>query len=96
MGSESNNKKVYITLLALFTIIMLFLTLFGDKGLWELKKLKNNNDGILENIEAVKEDNKRLSVEIERLKTDQRYIEEIARKEYGMVKDGEIIYLFQN
>ncbi len=32
--------------------------------------------------------------EVRRLQNEKRYIEEIARKELGMVKEGEIIYQF--
>ena len=32
--------------------------------------------------------------EVRRLQHEKRYIEEIARKELGMVKEGEIIYQF--
>jgi len=35
-----------------------------------------------------------LKEEVKRLEKDKRYIEEIARKELGMVKEGEIIYQF--
>jgi cell division protein FtsB len=31
---------------------------------------------------------------VRRLQNEKRYIEEIARKELGMVKEGEIIYQF--
>jgi cell division protein FtsB/cell division protein DivIC len=35
-----------------------------------------------------------LKEEVRRLQNEKRYIEEIARKELGMVKEGEIIYQF--
>ncbi|MFC1855433.1 septum formation initiator family protein [Thermodesulfobacteriota bacterium] len=35
-------------------------------------------------------------IEIDKLKTSTKYIEELARKEFGMVKDGEVVFLFQN
>lgn len=40
------------------------------------------------------EENQRLKEEVRRLQYEKRYIEEIARKELGMVKEGEIIYQF--
>ena len=42
----------------------------------------------------MEEENQRLREEVRRLQHEKRYIEEIARKELGMVKEGEIIYLF--
>lgn len=40
------------------------------------------------------EENQKLKEEVRRLQHEKRYIEEIARKELGMVKEGEIIYQF--
>ena len=42
----------------------------------------------------LEEENQKLKEEVKRLQSDKRYIEEIARKELGMVKEGEIIYQF--
>ena len=42
----------------------------------------------------LEEENQKLKEEVKRLQNDKRYIEEVARKELGMVKEGEIIYQF--
>ena len=42
----------------------------------------------------MEEENRRLKEEVRRLQHEKRYIEEIARKELEMVKEGEIIYQF--
>ena len=42
----------------------------------------------------IEEENRKLKEEVRRLQHEKRYIEEIARKELGMVKEGEIIYQF--
>ena len=42
------------------------------------------------------EENRKLREEVRRLQHEKRYIEEIARKELGMVKEGEIIYQFDS
>jgi cell division protein FtsB len=42
----------------------------------------------------MEEENRHLREEVRRLQHEKRYIEEIARKELGMVKEGEIIYQF--
>jgi cell division protein FtsB/cell division protein DivIC len=42
----------------------------------------------------MEEENRKLKEEVRRLQTERKYIEEIARKELGMVKEGEIIYQF--
>lgn len=95
MGTDLKSPKIKFILLAVFVVFMLFSTMFGEQGLLELRKLTNKQKGTLANISSIREENARLLVEIEKLKTNKRYIEHLARKEYGMVKDGEIVFLFQ-
>ena len=38
--------------------------------------------------------NRELAAEIERLRTDDTYLEELARKKYGLLKDNETVYEF--
>jgi len=39
--------------------------------------------------------NKALQEEINRLENDPAYLEEKARKEYGMLKENEVLYIFK-
>jgi len=52
----------------------------------------------LKEIERVnmelRRENERLRVEIDNLRTNKKYIEELARRELGLVKKGEIVYQF--
>ena len=41
---------------------------------------------------ALEEENENLKMDISKLKNDPLYIEQIARKELGMIRQGEIIY----
>lgn len=88
-------RKRPVLLLFLFLLLLFgFFTFFGDKGIFHLLKLKKELARIKETNLKIEEENQRLREEIRRLKQDKRYIEEIARKELGMVKEGEILYLF--
>ena len=44
--------------------------------------------------EALQKQNQKLSVEIKRLQQDEKYIEETARKKYGLLKKNEMVYEF--
>jgi len=96
MGKEPKNIKFYFTLLSIFSVFMLFLTVFGDPGILELRKLTKRHEGVLANVSAIRNENKSLLLEVDKLKTSKHYIEKLARKEFGMVKDGEIVFLFQD
>jgi cell division protein FtsB len=54
----------------------------------EVEKLQAEN----QRLEA---ENKALQEEINRLRDDPAFLEEKARKEYGMLKENEVLYIFK-
>jgi len=88
------SKKHLFLLLLCFVLIFGFFTFFGDKGILHLIRLQKELTKIKEANMKMEEENKRLKEEVRRLQHEKRYIEEIARKELGLVKEGEIIYQF--
>jgi len=90
---EMRKKRILLFILFLFLILGLF-TFFGDKGILHLLRLQKELNRIKEMNIKMEEENQRLREEVRRLQHEKRYIEEIARKELGMVKEGEIIYQF--
>jgi cell division protein FtsB len=88
-------KRLFLVILVLFLILGLF-TFFGDKGILHLGRLQKDLARIKETNNKMEEENRRLQEEVRRLQNEKRYIEEIARKELGMVKEGEIIYQFDS
>jgi cell division protein FtsB/cell division protein DivIC len=86
-------RRIFI-LIILFLLIFGSLTFFGEKGIFNLLRLRKEVARIKEKNSQLEGENQRLKEEIKRLQSDKRYIEEIARKELGMVKEGEIIYQF--
>jgi cell division protein FtsL len=88
-------KKKHILLLILIVLLILgIFTFFGEKGIFHLIGLQKELSRIKGINLKLDEENQNLREEINRLKNDKRYIEEIARKELGMVKENEIIYQF--
>ena len=90
-------KKKRLLLLILIPLLILgILTFFGEKGILHLFRLQKEVTRIKEINMKLEEENQKLKEEVKRLQSDKRYIEEIARKELGMVKEGEIIYQFED
>jgi cell division protein FtsB len=86
-------KRILILVLFLF-LIFGFFTFFGDKGIIHLLRLQKEWGRIKEANVKIEEENRKLREEVKRLQYEKRYLEEIARKELGMVKEGEVIYQF--
>jgi len=87
------NRGILIPILLLLSV-MIFFTFFGEKGLLQVYRMRSE----LKEIERVnmelRRENERLRVEIDNLRTNKKYIEELARRELGLVKKGEIVYQF--
>jgi cell division protein FtsB len=74
---------------------ILFFTVFGDKGLLRIYELKQDKSRIDARLIDTKNENEKLKREILALKSDRRYLESIARKDFGLVRGNEVIYQFQ-
>lgn len=89
------NKVLKISILSLLLLALVASWLaFGDRGLIYVYKKDKERQAYGEKIRQLKEANQKLMDEIDRLRNDKDYIEETARKELGMVRDGEVIYRF--
>lgn len=75
-------------------IFILFFTVFGDRGLLRIYHLSKEKKEIQGNLETLKSENEKLKREIEALRTDRRYLESIARRDFGLVRQNEVIYQF--
>jgi cell division protein FtsB len=70
---------------------MLLFIVFGENGLTDLYKLKMEKDNLLKKNDELKKENLSLYREIERLKNDPGYVEDVARKELGVIGKDEVI-----
>ena len=75
-------------------LFILFFTIFGERGLLRIHHLKQEQQELQRRAEELQAENEKLKREIEALKTDRRYLESIARKDFGLVRQNEVIYQF--
>jgi cell division protein FtsB len=64
--------------------------------LLDLYRMQREKEKCLAAIEQLKEKNRVLAAEIRRLRGDRHYLESVARKELGLVKENEVIYRIRN
>ncbi|MBN2123973.1 MAG: septum formation initiator family protein [Deltaproteobacteria bacterium] len=67
---------------------------FGERGFIHLYRMEKERQAHLERITKIEEENRRLLEEIDRLRHDREYIEAMARRELGLIKDNEVLYRF--
>jgi len=70
---------------------MLVFIVFGENGLSDLYRLKKQKENLSKKNDELKKENISFYREIERLKHDPRYVEDVARKELGVIGKDEVI-----
>ena len=71
------------------------LTVFGERGLIKAYRLTSERDDIRAKVEKLRKENQFLRGELSSLRNDRRYVENIARKDLGLVRVGETVYRFR-
>lgn len=69
---------------------------FGESGFIRLFQMEKERQAYEEKIHRLESANQKLLEQINRLRHDKEYIESIARRELGLVKDNEIMYRFSH
>ncbi len=87
----SLKKKIMLVLAIMTMCLMLLFIVFGENGLTDLYKLKMEKDNLSKKSDELKKKNISLYREIERLKNDPGYVEDVARKELGVIGKDEVI-----
>jgi cell division protein FtsB len=81
----------------LFLGCLLFLdALVGEKGLVENLKARQQFQALERSLARLKGDNERLRKDVELLKTDPDTIEGVARRELGLMKPGEKLFIVKD
>lgn len=89
---EESAKRGFL----IFLLIALFYVLFfGEDGIFAYIRLKKEIKDNVARMRVIEEENLKMKRELERLKNDKEYLEEIARKKYGLIREGEKVYRFE-
>ena len=86
-----SRQNIFLALTILLLLSLLMFILFGENGLVDLNRLKTERDSLLQKNEALTQENLSLYREIERLKNDPEYVENVARQELGVIGKDEVI-----
>jgi cell division protein FtsB len=86
---ENAAKKYGLVALAL---ILLFAICFSDNGVVAYLKLRSRIVTVDASIRKLEGQNKEFKGEIDRLQRDDRYLEDMARRKFGFIREGEKVY----
>ena len=89
--AETQRKFIRgVLILIVATLVIIFI--FGDHGLFQLYKLKQERKEVQQHIIQLRENRETLIAEKNRLENDLEYIEKLAREKYRMAKPGEKVF----
>ena len=88
--TKKANFNYYI--LTIITTVFIMVLVYNDFGLITYFKLKNKHKALDKELQRLLVQQDDLISEINKLQTDQDYIEQIAREKFMMVKPGERVY----
>jgi cell division protein FtsB len=89
-------QKLLMGVAGVILVFISVLIVFGDKGLSDLRILKQAQLRQTQDNEALGRRNLSRYREIDRLASDLVYIESVARKELGVIRPNEVILKFAN
>ncbi len=88
-------RRILIRIIALIGIIAgLWITFAPGSGLVHYNRLKNDLAQLSAKNNELKQQSEELHRQLERLKNDEAYLEELARQKHGLLKKNEMVYEF--
>ena len=84
--------KILLAFFILFVALLQYRLWHGDGGIAEITALQLRLDDLKEQVEEKKERNETPYAEVEDLRKGQEALEERARDELGMIRDGETFF----
>jgi cell division protein FtsB len=95
-GRPGRTRQIVRILLLLFAAVVIVDAVIGDRGLLAMLRARRQYDELVQSISQARAENDRLREEARRLKEDPEAIEEIARRELGLIRRGEKVFIVKD
>jgi cell division protein FtsB len=92
----STRRRTLQLALAFVTLVLVINALVGERGLMETLRARRQHQELVSSIDRLRAENARLREEARRLRSDPGTIEALARKELGLIKPGELLFIIKN
>ncbi|MFB3852322.1 MAG: septum formation initiator family protein [Vicinamibacterales bacterium] len=92
-GSASIARSMLYCILLIATGGLVLNSVVGENGVLARLRAARQIDELRASLEAIRAENKRLREEVDRLQNDPSAVEEIARRELGLIRPGEKLFI---
>lgn len=89
--NQGRTRNIALFLVAFGLVFLLLMGIFGEWGLLDLIDQRKEKARLITMNARLTDENQAIKRKIHRLRHDRRYIENIARRELGVVGDSEVI-----
>jgi cell division protein FtsB len=89
-------RRVARLVLGFVTIVLVIDAIVGEKGLLALLKARRDFESVEQALDRSRRENAELRDHARRLRDDAATIEEIARRELGLIKPGEKLFIIRD
>ncbi len=89
-------RRLWLPATLLLYALLAASTLVGQHGLLHLQEIRQEQQALEAEAFTLARENADLQDRITRLKTDDEFLEKVAREELGFVGKGEIVYRFRD
>ncbi len=95
-SSNASRRRILNIVLGFAAVVLLVDALVGEKGFVDRMRAKREYQQQLARLSALRQENAAMLDQIIRLDTDPTAIEEIARREMGLIKKGEVLFILRD
>ena len=95
-GSPARTRRIIHVILLLVAAVIVTDALVGDQGLIAMLRARRQYDQLAGDIARQRVENARLREEARRLRDDPTAIEEVARRELGLIRPGEKVFIVKD
>ena len=92
----TRNRRIAHWLVLFISSIIVVNGLVGDRGLLAMLRARRQGDELAATISRQRAENARLREQARRLQDDPSAIEEVARRELGLIKPGEKVFIIKD
>lgn len=89
-------RRLLRVALVIITIVVLIDAVTGEKGLLALMRAREVETAVAHNLESVRHENLRMVEQARRYREDATTIEELARRDLGLIKPGEKLFIIRD
>ncbi len=96
VGRKARNRRLLHLGLALVAMVIVLDALAGDRGLLAMLRVRSRYNALAVTLARERADNARLAEQARRLREDPAAVEEVARRELGLIRPGEKVFIIKD